>query len=177
MKKIIFTFLLITCFIGNVKAASYLSEMGELGTMAGIGMACDASKFDAYEMISVAIIRARAKNDRQEAEGAVAYSQAKADSYYDQTKNTIMPCNYVNQRFNTQQIFETVIYKDGAVTTPDGKTFKPRKPYNISTNISPEKLSKIRQNAIKNPIAKQHQAQKRAEQRQAPAIGHISRKK
>ncbi len=158
MKKFIALFCISLCISFNAEA-SYVDEMEELGTMAGIGLACKASKFETFEMISAAILRAKATSQKQENKGIIAYNTAKANSYTKQINSKLMPCNEVKSRFDNQQIFETVIYKNGTVTTPDGKTISPRIAYDVSTNNSKT----------------YHINQPKLPKKTAPAIGHISR--
>lgn len=119
-------------FSAQAQKVGYIDEVKTLGYIAGQGMACGASKFQTFEMLSRAILITKAPNNKMQAKAMYAYNNAKADGYFAKQADGFFECNEINQRFDNQPIYEATLYADGTIKMPDGKIFKPRKPYDAT---------------------------------------------
>jgi len=174
MKKF-FALILALTFVGQKANAApqptYLEEVRGLGYIAGEGLACDASKYDTYEMIARAFLISRAKSDDEQAKGMEAYNEAKANAFVLKMKDGLSGCDYIAQNFDTQKIFKTVIYGDGTLKMPDGKIIKPRHAYDVTLVYT--KDPEMREKMIKmyhethNKILNDPKYQKALRERQA----------
>lgn len=107
-----------------------VSETEQLGISAGVALACkvDMEQLKNYEMIASRIIANPLKTDALEKEALRVYAQAKLKAYQEQKKQNLMNCSEVLDRFEEQEIFNSVIYKDGTIKMPNGKVIKPKRP-------------------------------------------------
>lgn len=108
---------------GSIKS---MTEAEQLGTMAGVALACNAgSRLDDYELISSYIIANKAPDATARKKLFKEYAAAKLRSYNLQKDITKTPCPEVLEHFYALPIFGAVIYKDGTIKMPDGKILKP----------------------------------------------------
>lgn len=127
MKKIIFTVFLF--FPPLVFAqVSYLDEAKQLGSIAGQGMACNASKSRTFDMLSHAIILSKASNETVRDSALKAFIEEKVRAY----QLTKTECPEVLRTFDNQQIFQIKLYQDGTLQMPDGAIITPKIPYDAS---------------------------------------------
>ncbi|MFI3241815.1 MAG: hypothetical protein R3Y43_04535 [Alphaproteobacteria bacterium] len=129
MKKLI---LLALILLPNISLAnvSYIDEAKQLGTVAGQGKACNASKTRTFEMLSHAIILTKGSTVSARDSALKAYLKEKVRAFM----FTKSECPEVLATFDNQEIFNIKLYKDGTIQMPDGKVFKPKIPYD-ATNI------------------------------------------
>ena len=131
MKKtilILFTFFM---YINsaNAQKISYIEEMQALGAVAGQGLACDASKYDTYEMLARAILISKAKSDIDQLTGMNAYNEYKVNAFISKIQDGFYNCRSIAADFDKQQIFKMVLYGDGTIKMPDGTIVTPRNAY------------------------------------------------
>jgi len=124
--------LLISGNAGAQQAVGYLEEVKALGSVAGQGMACGASKYETFEMLARAILITKAVSNQNQADGMYAYNEAKANAYFSKQMDGFYRCDEINRRFDNQDIFQTTLYADGSLKMPDGKIFTPRQPYDAT---------------------------------------------
>lgn len=135
MKRFLLLFFCLIFLAREVKAApqpTYIEEVQGLGYIAGEGLACDASKYDTYEMIARAFLVSKARSDAEQKKGMDAYNEAKANAFVLKMKDGLSGCDFIAENFNHQKIFKTVIYGDGTLKMPDGKIIKPRHAYDVT---------------------------------------------
>lgn len=135
MKKFLSLFLTVAVACLNAHAApqpTYLEEVEGLGYIAGEGLACEASKYDTYEMIARTFLISKASSDDEQAKGMDAYNQAKATAFISKIKDGMSGCASIAANFDRQRIFKAVIYGDGTMKMPDGKVIKPRQAYDVT---------------------------------------------
>lgn len=127
------------------QAVSYMEEVKALGSVAGQGLACNAKKYDTYEMLARAILITKAVNDQNQADGMYTYNESKANAYFSKQMDGFYLCNEVAHRFDNQDIFKSVLYADGSIKLPDGRIFNPRQAYDAT--ILYDKNAKEREKA------------------------------
>ena len=133
MKKFFLTlFLPFLPLAASAADFSYVDEVKSLGYVSGQGLACEASKYDTFEMLARAILITKAKSDTMQEEGMRAYNEAKVASFVAKIKDGFYQCPSIAVSFNNQKIFKTVLYGDGTIKMPDGKMFTPRTPYDAT---------------------------------------------
>lgn len=117
--------------LANAKAeiSTYIEEMQGLGELSGMGLACNASKYDQFELLARAYLRSKATSDEEEEKGLREYTRAKVNYYRATQMNNFADCAQTRQIFDDQMIFKSVLYGDGTIKTPDGKIITPREPY------------------------------------------------
>ena len=59
-------------------------------------------------------------------------SKIRIEGTTEQKKKSLMPCNDVLKRFEKQDIFKSVIYRDGTIKMPTGQVIKPQRPIKSS---------------------------------------------
>lgn len=126
----------------------YLEEVKALGSVSGQGMACGASKFDTYEMLARAILLTKAPTPRDLNEAAYTYNEAKANAYVSKQMDGFYQCAEINQRFNSQDIFNITLYADGTLKMPDGKVITPVTPYDANQIYKSDRNVQIKAKAI-----------------------------
>ena len=116
--------------LANSRTMMGVSEIEQLGISAGVALAChvDQEQLKNYEMIASRIISNPLKTVEAEKEALRLYAQAKLKAYDEQKKHKLMNCNEVLTRFETQEIFKSVVYRDGTIKMPNGKVVKPERP-------------------------------------------------
>lgn len=113
----------------NAASSTYLDEMRGLGELSGSGLACNAAKYDQFELLARAYLRSEASSDEEEDNGLREYTRAKVSYYRSTQMNGFSDCAKTREIFDNQLIFKSVLYGDGTIKTPDGKIITPRKPY------------------------------------------------
>jgi len=116
-------------FSAGAAENDYLEEVESLGFVAGQGLACEASKYDTFEMLARAILISKAKSDQMQEEGMQTYNAAKAESFILKIRDGFSNCASIAESFDRQRIFKSVLYGDGTIQMPDGKVVKPRQIY------------------------------------------------
>ncbi len=131
MKKVIFAFLMVFSAVFCAVAADkdYIEEVESLGYVAGQGLACEAQKYDTFEMLARAILISKAKSDAMQEEGMRIFNAAKAESFITKIRDGFSNCGQIADSFDHQIIFKSVLYGDGTIKMPDGKIVKPRQIY------------------------------------------------
>lgn len=114
------------------KRFSYTEEMYQLGGVAGQGLACQAEKYDQFELLARAIMIGKAQNAQMQQEGIMQYNAGKAETFMAIEAEKFASCNEINQSFAKQKIFDSTLYSDGRVLLYDGTMITPRKTYNAS---------------------------------------------
>ena len=133
-------------FCANAKAqVPYIEEVKALGSVAGQGMACGASRYDTFESLARTILITKAPSDKIQSTGMYEYNQAKADAYISKQMDGFYDCSNINRRFDSQAIFDMKVYEDGTIQMPDGKIYAPRTPYDATLVYN--KQNKIKENA------------------------------
>ncbi len=118
----------------NSRTAKGVSVTEQLGISAGVALACqvDEEQLKNYEMIASRIIVNPLKTDKEEKEALNVYAKAKLKAFTEQKQKTIMQCSEVLKRFEKQDIFKSVIYRDGTIKMPNGQVIKPQRPIKSS---------------------------------------------
>lgn len=131
----------------NAQEMNYIDEVKALGSVAGQGLACGASRYDTYELLARAILISKASSDAEQARGMYAYNEAKANVYMSKQMDGMYDCREINARFNNQKIFDATLYADGTIKMPNGEVITPRQAYDAS--VIYKKDSNERSNAQK----------------------------
>jgi len=131
-KFLLMVLCIFTVSSANAQVTTYLDEAKGLGAAAGQGLACGASKYETFEMLSRAIIVTKATSDRQQAEGMYAYNDMKANAYMSKQMDAFFDCPNISRRFDNQEIFNITLYADGSMRMPDGQILTPRQPYDAT---------------------------------------------
>ncbi len=113
----------------DAQTVSYVDEMRSLGSVAGHGLACNASKYHTYEMLARTILITKAKSDADQLAGMNAYNEEKATSFISKIRDNFYQCASVAADFDKQKIFKMVIYGDGTIKMPNGSVITPRNAY------------------------------------------------
>ncbi len=111
---------------------SYIEEMQSLGAVAGQGLACQAQKYDTFELLARAIMVSKASSDAVQAEGMKAYNEYKANAFVSKMRDGFNDCSSIAAAFNEQPIFKAVLYGNGTIKMPDGKIITPRHEYDAT---------------------------------------------
>ena len=130
--------LLLLCSLPLVSAQaaertiSYSDEVYSLGSVAGQGLACQASKYDEYELLARAIMIGKAQNAEQQKEGIQQYNTGKVEAFMAIEDENFASCDEVIAEFDNQKIFKSTLYSDGRIKLFDGTMITPRKTYNAA---------------------------------------------
>lgn len=165
MKKLLI-FAALLCFIGESARASYdkptyEEEMYMLGVMSGKGLACKSQKYHQFELLARALIVGKAPNSAVQRQGMIEYTSGKIDAFSEAEDVRFADCAEILRAFNSQKIFESVLYSDGKIKMYDGTIIKPRQPYDASKLYVKDREAFIKMDAqYKKTLA---QAQKNAQ--------------
>ena len=135
MKKFIVLFVSALLISFSTKAEdepTYLEEMEGFSIIAGQGLACQASKYDTFELLARAYLISKASSNAEQAEGVREYNRAKVRTYTAKQMSGFDECGSIRRDFDNQLIFKSVLYGDGTIKTPDGKIITPRQPYDAT---------------------------------------------
>ena len=135
MRKFILFFLAAFCTFHNSAKAqnvSYIEEMQSLGAVSGQGLACQASKYDTFELLARAIMISKAKSDAEQAKGMEAYNEYKANAFISKVKDGFYDCRNIANAFDKQAIFRATLYGNGTIKMPDGKVITPSHAYDAT---------------------------------------------
>lgn len=135
MKKIVLFFLAAFGMLFNPAQAqkmSYIEEMQSLGIVSGQGLACEASKYDTFELLARAIMISKAKSDAEQAQGMEAYNEYKVDTFISKVKDGFYDCRSIAEAFDKQAIFKATLYGNGTIKMPDGTVITPRHAYDAT---------------------------------------------
>lgn len=113
---------------GAIRTAIGVPVIEQLGISAGVALACDVDEdqLKNYEMIASRIIVNPTKNKKEENKRLRQYAEAKLKAFKEQKERRLMNCRDVKKRFEKQDIFKSVVYRDGTVKMPDGTVIKPQ---------------------------------------------------
>ena len=91
MKKSLFCFIMAFVFSFNIYAAdpTYIEEVQSMGYLSGLGLACQASKYDTFEMLARSFLISKAISDEQQEEGMKAFNEAKVESFVSKIKDNM----------------------------------------------------------------------------------------
>lgn len=127
MKKICLFCLMFCLGASVISAQEKINEAQQLGSVAGVALACNAGKkLDDYELIASYIMANQATDEKARKEAFGQYAEEKLRTYNYQRKEKPTPCPQVLQTFSNLPLFKSVIYKDGTIKLPDGKVLKPK---------------------------------------------------
>ena len=168
MKKTLAILLFCTAASSAQAQMAYMDEVKTLGTIAGKGLACGASKYHDFELLARAILLTKAANDKQQEEGLNAYNEEKANAYLGKRMDNYFECKEINQTFDAQQIFQATLYADGTIKMPDGQILTPRQPYDAAQvyDRNQKQVSDSNANATITPVFNNAQANPAPTQRQ-----------
>ena len=114
------------------RSVSYSEVVYGLGSVAGQGLACQATKYDEYELLARAIMIGKAKDAQQQKEGIEQYNTGKVEAFMAIEDENFASCDEINTEFNSQKIFKSTLYSDGRIKLYDGTMITPRKTYNAA---------------------------------------------
>lgn len=127
MHKIIFA-LLACIFAINTASAQTLKGMSDaqqLGSMAGLALACNAgSRLDDFQLISSYIIANANPTEERRQKAFKAFAAEKLRTYNMQKDNPHEDCPAILKHFYNLDIFNCTIFSNGDVKFPDGKILK-----------------------------------------------------
>ncbi len=133
MKKIlVFLLSALIVNIAQAKQISYVEEMQALGAVSGQGLACNASKYDTFELLARAIMISKASSDAEQEKGMKAYNEYKADAFISKMRDGFADCRSIAAAFDKQAIFKATLYGDGTIKMPDGSIITPRQAYDAT---------------------------------------------
>lgn len=134
MKKTFICILAIaSIFSFNAKAQiSFTEEAKALGALSGLGLYCESAKHGTFEMLSYAIIKAKAPSTESENAALKIYAESKAETYIMKKRGQLDSCSEVLDRFDNQDIFNSTLYRDGTIKMPDGNTYTPKIKYDVN---------------------------------------------
>ncbi len=149
-KKLIWLFYVGTLFLmapiaqADSRTAKGVSVVEQLGITAGVALACkvDTEQLKNYEMIASRIIANPIKTEKEEKQALHKYAQAKLKAFTEQKQKSVMHCKDVLKRFEKQDIFKSVVYRDGTIKMPDGRVIKPARPIKTEKKKSRNKKKK-----------------------------------
>lgn len=128
MKKITLFFVGLFSFVAPAAAQQRQSEPAQLGTVAGVAMACGAYRqLYLYEEITSRLLSNTAANERVEKEMYKEYAIAKTNSFREQADRRKVPCSEAVDAFSKMPIFRFELYADGSLKTPEGRYLLPRR--------------------------------------------------
>ena len=134
--KISVLFFLLTFSILSVPVSaqkiSYIEEMQSLGSVSGQGLACQASKYDTFELLARAIMISKAASDAEQAKGMEAYNEYKVNAFISKIKDGFYDCRSIANIFDKQEIFKATLYGNGTIKMPDGTIITPRHAYDAT---------------------------------------------
>ena len=172
MKKFSVAFLCVLISAGaNAAEPTYTEEVKALGFVSGQGLACQASKYDTFEMLARAILITKAKNNVMQEEGMRAYNEAKAEAFIAKIRDGMSNCTSIADAFDRQSIFKAVLYGDGTIKMPDGKMYAPRNAYDATLVYKKDPTARDKMiesyNQMHNQILNDPKYQKALRERQA----------
>lgn len=132
MKRCVLLALFLFSTSAFAQEVHYLEEVQSLGAVAGQGLACNASKYDSFELLARAIMISKAPSDADQAKAMQAYNEYKAMAFISKMRDGLMHCAEINKAFNKQAIFKATLYGDGTLKMPDGKLITPRRAYDAT---------------------------------------------
>lgn len=132
MKNLVLLAVLLFAFSAKAQVTSYVEEVQALGAVAGQGLACNASKYDSFELLARAIMVSKAPSDSAQAEAMQAYNEYKAMAFISKMQDGLSNCAEISRIFNQQPIFKATLYGDGTLKMPDGQIITPRRAYDAT---------------------------------------------
>ena len=109
-------------FFARSTTLQNMTEAQQLGTWAGIALACNAgNRLDDFELIASRIIGNQATSDEERTTAFKEYASEKLRTYKLQKSKPASSCTQVLEHFDKLPIFRSVVYPDGSVKLPDGK--------------------------------------------------------
>lgn len=126
MKKGIFLLLFVmSIFPAQSQTLNGMTDAQQLGSMAGLALACNAGKkLDDFQLISSYIIANANPTEEKRKRAFKAFAAEKLRTYNLQKEAPQEDCPEVLEKFYNLPIFGATVYKNGTVKFPDGKVFK-----------------------------------------------------
>ena len=120
--------LMFGCF-AQAKTLKDMSEEEQLGTTAGLALACGSEKkLEDFELISSRLIANNAATEEEEKQKIRVYMQAKWNALQQQKGGSGISCSEILSHFDALPLFDSIVYGDGSVKLPDGKWSRPKRP-------------------------------------------------
>lgn len=131
-KNVLFMLLTLLAGTAHAEGVSYIEEMQSLGAVSGQGLACEAKKYDTFELLARAIMISKASSDAEQEKGMQAYNEYKANAFISKMKDGFADCKNIANAFDKQGIFKATLYGNGTIKMPDGTIIKPRHAYDAT---------------------------------------------
>ena len=144
MKKIFF-FLFLFPFALHAQTLNGMSDAQQLGTIAGLALACNAgNRLDDFQLISSYIIANQATSEAQRKKAFEQFAEEKMRTYNMQKAEPRESCKTILEHFYNMPIFGATVYADGTVKFSDGRILKPY------GKLSPKEKKKKQEKASRN---------------------------
>lgn len=127
MRKIIFIlfFHILLCGTVNAQTLKGMNDAQQLGSMAGLALACNAgSRLDDFQLISSYIIANENPTKEKREKAFKAFAAEKLRTYNIQKDTPHEDCPTILKHFYNLDIFNCTIYANGDVKFPDGKILR-----------------------------------------------------
>ena len=148
MKKIFF-FLFLLPFVAQAQTLNGMSDAQQLGTLAGLALACNAgNRLDDFQLISSYIIANQTSSEAQRKKAFEQFAEEKMRTYNMQKAEPKQSCETILEHFYNLPIFGATVYADGTVKFADGRILKP---YNKLSPKEKKKKEEARRNYMIPP--------------------------
>lgn len=127
MKRIIFVlfFYILLCGTAKAQTLNGMNDAQQLGSMAGLALACNAgSRLDDFQLIASYIIANENPTKEKRDKAFKSFAAEKLRTYNMQKDTPLEDCPTVLKHFYNLDIFNCTIYASGDVKFPDGKILK-----------------------------------------------------
>ena len=131
-KTVLFAILTLISANAHAEGVSYIEEMQSLGAVSGQGLACQAQRYDTFELLARAIMISKASSDTEQEQGMQAYNEYKVNAFISKMKDGFADCKNIASAFDKQAIFKATLYGDGTIKMPDGTIITPRHAYDAT---------------------------------------------
>ena len=144
MKKI-FIFLFLLPFAVQAQTLSGMTDAQQLGTFAGLALACNAgNRLDDFQLIAGYIIANQATSEAQRKKAFEQFAEEKMRTYNMQRQEPRESCDVILKHFYNLPIFGATVYADGTVKFADGRILRP---YN---KLPPKEKQKRQEESSRN---------------------------
>ena len=153
MRKIIFIlfFCILFCEMANSQTLKGMNDAQQLGSMAGLALACNAgSRLDDFQLIASYIIGNQNPTKEKREKAFKAFAAEKLRTYNLQKDSPAEDCPTILKHFYNLDIFNCTIYSNGDVKFPDGKILRAptKEQINKETAIEKKKKSEPKRNYL-----------------------------
>ena len=125
MKKMFF-FLFLLPFAVQAQTLNGMTDAQQLGTFAGLALACNAgNRLDDFQLIAGYIIANQATSEAQKKKAFEQFAEEKMRTYNMQKNDPKESCEVVLEHFYNLPIFGATVYADGTVKFADGRMLRP----------------------------------------------------